>query len=156
MIKLSCARGSYDQTIMRSRRLWSNYHALEEVMIKLSCARGGYDQTIIRSRWLWSDYFALEVVLIRLLCARSRLWSHSSELEAASNKTKVRSNPPMIKFSRQMWPLIRPSPDLDCSALELTFLPYKLSMGTHECAFELVWSQLNLALNLDLGKRTNK
>ena len=65
-----------DQTQVRSKRLWSDPSALEEVMISPKCARRG----------LWSDPIALESAsdqtqlrskspLIRPKCARIRLWS---------------------------------------------------------------------------------
>ena len=122
---------------------------------------------IVHSKWS----------LIRPNCIWRHLWSDPIPLEVASDQTKVRSNPPMIRpncarnclwsdpsaleiaydqtFQTKMTSdqtISRPWSDR--SALELPKRPCDFGLGTHGCAVDWVWSEVNLGLDLNLGWST--
>ena len=122
------------------------------------------EKKIMRSKWS----------LIRPNCVWRHLWSDPIALEVASDQTKVRSNPPMIRpncarnflwsdpsalesaydqtFQTKMTSdqtISRPWSDR--SALELPKRPCNFGLGTHGCALDWVWSEVNLGLDLNLG-----
>ena len=106
---------------LRSNRLWSDSIALE-------CAS---DQTQLRSNSLWSDPIALELFMIRPKCAR-RGYDQTFQTKMTSDQTISR-------------------PWSDRSALELPKRPCNFGLGTHGCALDWVWSEINLGLDLNLG-----
>ena len=123
-------------------RFWSDPIALELFMIRLKCARTLYDQTQVRSNAL----------LIRPNCARTlydqtqvrsnSLWSDSSALEYVYDQTFQTKMTSDQTISR---------PWSDRSALELPKRPCNFGLGTHGCALDWVWSEVNLGLDLNLG-----
>ena len=175
MIRPKCARRGYDQTQSRSKsplirpncarsRVWLDPIAFEVAsdqtqlrsnspLIRPKCARRGYDQTQVRSKRLWSDPIALEVAsdqtqvrskrfMIRPNCARIRLWSDPSALESAYDQTFQTKMTSDQTISR---------PWSDRSALEIRKRPCNFGLGTHGCALDWVWSEVNLGLDLNLG-----
>ena len=122
------------------------------------------EKKIMRSKWS----------LIRTNCVWRHLLSDPIALEVASDQTKVRSNPPMIRpncarnflwsdpsalesaydqtFQTKMTSdqtISRPWSDR--SALEVPKRPCNFGLGTHGCALDWVWSEVNLGLDLNLG-----
>ena len=106
----------------KKTKKWKKNNALEMVP----------DQTQLR----------LKTFMIRSNCARSRLWSDKSALESAYDQTFQTKMSSDQTISR---------PWSDRSALELPKRPCNFGLGTHGCALDWVWSEVNLGLDLNLG-----
>ena len=84
----------------------------------------------------------LKTFMIRSNCARNCLWWDPSALESAYDQTfqtKMTSDQTICR------------PWSDRSALELPKRPCNFGLGTHGCALDWVWSEVNLGLDLNLG-----
>ena len=105
------------------KHFWSDPTVLEPFMIRLNCARMRF----------WSDPIALELFMIRPKCAR-RGYGQTFQTKMTSDQTISR-------------------PWSDRSALELPKRPCNFGLGTHGCALDWVWSEINLGLDLNLGSK---